>query len=128
MADIQSVAAEIRRGKKRRRKKKKNKPQHENIMVSLLHRATIKKNKLQHENIMPPEHTTHKLTKISKQQSSSRATNDMMIALSMEKLSVGRPALFQLRICTGSPSVLISEKSSEHGIPLSRVASIQICI
>jgi len=29
MADIQSVAAEIRRGKKRRRKK--NKPQHENI-------------------------------------------------------------------------------------------------
>jgi len=36
MADIQSVAAEIRRGKKRRKKKerrKKNKPQHENIMV-----------------------------------------------------------------------------------------------
>jgi len=32
MADIQSAAAEIRRGKKRR-KKKKNKPQHENIMV-----------------------------------------------------------------------------------------------
>jgi len=32
MADIQSAAAEIRRGKKeRRRKKKKNKPQHENI-------------------------------------------------------------------------------------------------
>jgi len=31
MADIESVAAEIRRGKKRR--KKKNKPQHENIMV-----------------------------------------------------------------------------------------------
>jgi len=30
MADIQSAAAEIRRGKKRR-KKKKNKPQHENI-------------------------------------------------------------------------------------------------
>ena len=29
MADIQSAAAEIRRGKKRR--KKKNKPQHENI-------------------------------------------------------------------------------------------------
>jgi len=39
MADIQSAAAEIRRGKER---KKKNKPQHENIMVSLLHRATIK--------------------------------------------------------------------------------------
>jgi len=33
MADIQSAAAEIRRGKKRKRKKKKNKPQHENIMV-----------------------------------------------------------------------------------------------
>jgi len=31
MADIQSAAAEIRRGKKKRRKKKKNKPQHENI-------------------------------------------------------------------------------------------------
>jgi len=31
MADIQSAAAEIRRGIKR--KKKKNKPQHENIMV-----------------------------------------------------------------------------------------------
>jgi len=31
MADIQSAAAEIRRGKKRRRKKKKNKPEHENI-------------------------------------------------------------------------------------------------
>jgi len=30
MANIQSAAAEIRRGKKRRRK---NKPQHENIMV-----------------------------------------------------------------------------------------------
>ena len=41
MADIQSAAAEIRRGKKKRRKK--NKPQHENIMVSLLHRATINK-------------------------------------------------------------------------------------
>jgi len=31
-ADIQSAAAEIRRGK-RRRKKKKNKPLHENIIV-----------------------------------------------------------------------------------------------
>jgi len=30
VADIQSAAAEIRRGKKRK-KKKKNKPQHENI-------------------------------------------------------------------------------------------------
>jgi len=33
MADIQSAAAEIRRGKKRKKKKKKNKPQHEKIMV-----------------------------------------------------------------------------------------------
>jgi len=31
MADIQSAAAEIRRGTKRKKKKKKNKPQHENI-------------------------------------------------------------------------------------------------
>jgi len=36
MVDIQSAAAEIRRGKKTKKKKKKkekNKPQHENIMV-----------------------------------------------------------------------------------------------
>jgi len=37
LENIQSTAAEIRRGKKkeerRRKKKKKNKPQHENIMV-----------------------------------------------------------------------------------------------
>jgi len=33
MVDIQSAAAEIRRGKKKRKKKKNNKPQHENIMV-----------------------------------------------------------------------------------------------
>jgi len=33
MADIQSAAAEIRRGKKERRMKKKNKRQDENIMV-----------------------------------------------------------------------------------------------
>jgi len=31
MVDIQSAAAEIRRGKKKERRKKKNKPQHENI-------------------------------------------------------------------------------------------------
>jgi len=41
MADIQSAAAEIRRGKKERKKKKKkkkkkNKPQHENIMVCFI--------------------------------------------------------------------------------------------
>jgi len=31
MTDIQSAAAEIRRGIKKERRKKKNKPQHENI-------------------------------------------------------------------------------------------------
>jgi len=43
MADFQYAAAEIRRGKKKKKKKerKKNKPQRENIMVCLLHRATI---------------------------------------------------------------------------------------
>ena len=50
----------------------------------------------------------------------------MIIALSTEKLSVGRPAMFQLWISTGSTSVLISEKSLEHGIPFSRVVSIQL--
>jgi len=34
--DIQSAAAEIRRGKKKRRRRRKNKPQHENIMVCLI--------------------------------------------------------------------------------------------
>ena len=46
MADIQSPTAEIRRGKKEEveeRRKKKKKKQDENIMVCLLHRATIKK-------------------------------------------------------------------------------------
>jgi len=33
MADIQSAAAEIRRGKKERKKKKNKKPQGKNIMV-----------------------------------------------------------------------------------------------
>jgi len=41
----------------------------------------------------------------------------MMIPLSTEKASVGSPAIFQLRIFTGSPSVALREKSSEHGIP-----------
>ena len=50
------------------------------------------------------------------------------MALSTEKLSVGKPAMFQLRICTGSPSVWISENSLEHGMPLRRVASIQLRI
>jgi len=42
MVDIQSAAAEIRRGKKRRRKKKEERNRMKIYMVSLLHRATIK--------------------------------------------------------------------------------------
>jgi len=44
MADIQSTAAEIRRGKKKkeRRKKERKKLQGKNIMAPLLHRAAIK--------------------------------------------------------------------------------------
>ena len=57
MVDIQSVAAEIRRGKKRKkidRKKERKKLQGKNIMA-LLHRAAIKKKdrlKSQGKNIM----------------------------------------------------------------------------
>jgi len=44
MVDIQSVAAEIRRGKKDRKKiEDRKKLQGKNIMAPLLHRATIKK-------------------------------------------------------------------------------------
>jgi len=52
MADIQSTAAEIRRGKKEedRRRRRRKKLQGKNIMAPLLHRAAIKKP--QHENIM----------------------------------------------------------------------------
>lgn len=39
-----------------------------------------------------------------------------MTPLSMEKLSVGRPAMFHARILMGSPSVLLREKSSEDGM------------
>jgi len=52
MADIQSAAAEIRRGKKERRRKKKNKLEMwmhfhsmKIYMVSLFHRATINNSK-----------------------------------------------------------------------------------
>jgi len=41
----------------------------------------------------------------------------MIMPLSTEKASVGSPAMFQLRIFTGSPSVALREKSSEHGMP-----------
>jgi len=43
MADIQSAAAEIRRGKKKK-KKKKNKPQHENIYGLPIPQGDHKKN------------------------------------------------------------------------------------
>jgi len=53
MADIQSAAAEIRRGKKRKKEEERRTNHSMKIyMVSLFHRATIKKNKPQHENIM----------------------------------------------------------------------------
>ena len=41
-----------------------------------------------------------------------------MTPLSMEKVSVGRPAMFQALILIGSPRVLLNENSSEHGILL----------
>jgi len=52
MADIQSAAAEIRRGKKRKKKEEEERTNHSMkiYMVSLLHRATIKKP--QDKNIM----------------------------------------------------------------------------
>ena len=46
-------------------------------------------------------------------------THLMMIPLSTEKLSVGRPEMFHSRIFTGSPRVELRENSSERGIPLS---------
>ena len=46
-------------------------------------------------------------------------THLMMIPLSTEKLSVGRPEMFHSRIFTGSPRVELRENSSERGIPFS---------
>ena len=43
----------------------------------------------------------------------------MIMAFSTEKLSVGRPAIFQALIFTGSPRVLVREKSEEHVIFMS---------
>jgi hypothetical protein len=43
----------------------------------------------------------------------------IIIPFSMEKLSVGKPQIFQSRIWTASPSVLVTEKSSEQGILIS---------
>jgi len=41
MVDIQSAAAEIRRGKKKEEEEERKKPQGKNIMACLLHRAAI---------------------------------------------------------------------------------------
>jgi len=50
MADIQSTAAEIRRGKKKKKKEeeRRKKLQGKNIMAPLLHRAAITKNIITH--------------------------------------------------------------------------------
>ena len=42
--------------------------------------------------------------------------NLMTIPFSMEKESVGSPAMFQSRIFTGSPRVEVREKSAEQGM------------
>ena len=42
----------------------------------------------------------------------------MMIPLSMENESLGSPAIFHALIFTCSPSVVLSENSSEQGMPL----------
>lgn len=39
-----------------------------------------------------------------------------MTPLSMEKVSVGRPAMFHALILMGSPRVLLREKSSDDGM------------
>ena len=41
------------------------------------------------------------------------------MAFSIEKLSVGRPNMFQLLILTGSPRVSVGETISEHDTPAS---------
>jgi len=43
MADIQSAAAEIRRGKKKKKERRRTNHSMKIYMVSLFHRATIKK-------------------------------------------------------------------------------------
>ena len=52
----------------------------------------------------------------------STANYLMMIPFSIEKLSVGRPAMFQSLIFTGSPKVPVTEKSFEQGMLMSRQA------
>ena len=46
----------------------------------------------------------------------------IMMPFSIEKLSVGRPAMFQSLIFTGSPRVPVTEKSSEQGMLVARQA------
>lgn len=48
-----------------------------------------------------------------------------MMPFSIEKLSVGRPAMFQSLIFTGSPRVPVTEKSSEQGMFAARQAFTQ---
>ena len=45
-------------------------------------------------------------------------THEMMMPLSMEKLSEGRPALVQALIFTGSPRDFIRDMAGEQGISL----------
>ena len=52
----------------------------------------------------------------------STASYLMMIPFSIEKLSVGSPAMFQSLIFTGSPKVPVTEKSFEQGMLVSRQA------
>jgi len=54
-------------------------------------------------------------------------TYERMIPFSMEKLSVGNPAMFHARVLTGSPKVWIREKSSEHGIPFFLTSLTHCC-
>lgn len=47
-----------------------------------------------------------------------------MTPLSIEKVSLGRPAMFQALILMGSPSVLLREKSSDDGMFLLYMHSV----
>ena len=47
--------------------------------------------------------------------SGQRRALEVMIPLSIEKLSFGRPSMFHERILTGSPKVSVRENLEEHG-------------
>jgi len=53
MVDIQSPAAEIRRGKKKTEDRRRKKLQGKNIMAPLLHRAAIKTREFKFQNSGP---------------------------------------------------------------------------